>query len=181
MDKAQDPNLLQNIANLLNVIVQNTPSAIPTVLEMLPHIEGWRTAASAAQFGHCDLIANIASLYLQIAIRTADFPDQLSMAALDAFPPSDLGEAPAMCGAIIEMAGRSPAPDVLLAVAMAIARYAVSEDSIRARVPEDVRNDAFDIFRAICQQSPGMARRVREMYSKQRAKLRKIDAVLGSK
>jgi hypothetical protein len=176
-DRVTDPGLMQNIATLLNGLIQIGQSLL--VMELVPKIAAWREIAAAKQFGYADAIANIASLFLQIAVRALEFPEEFIVESLRAFPPTDIRETTAMAGAIIELARRAPGERVLLELVFAIARYVVWENVDKAKVPTDVHEGLLDIFRELCQHNPPLPAKIRKQYQNQRAKIRSINRVLG--
>jgi hypothetical protein len=170
----KEPELMQNIAFLMNVLVRE--GEVERVAPLVTKVAGWLAVATERQFGYANAIANIGSLFLQIAIRAEGFPEEFVVVALQAFPPSDALETPAMAAAIVEIAGRGPGERILLEITLAVARYIVSENG---KVPQELHEGLVGIFRTLCQKNRALVTKIRKTYQNQRAKIRSIDRVLA--
>jgi hypothetical protein len=178
IETAEDSNLLQNLVYLLNVMIQKVPSTITNVISLIPKIESWRITATTIQFGYRDLICNIGSLYLQIAILNEEFPNSLLVFALQSFPPTDLSETVSMCQGILTILNRNPIQEIVLEIIFAISRFLIWEEISRSGISEEIRNEVISIFRRICEENPNFVRQIGEKYANQRGKLRQIDRIL---
>jgi hypothetical protein len=181
MESASEPSFLQNVANLLNLLITLDPSILPNVIGLLPILERWRSTASSEKFGYQEVLSNIASLYLQIAIRSSDFPEELAIAALAEFPPADVSETGNMSKAIVQIAQQSASPDLLTAIALAISRFIVWDVGKvgKANLPEEMVAALVAVFVAIAGQNEYVRAQVRSSVARQSSKLRKIDHLLS--
>jgi hypothetical protein len=177
---ARDPSLQQSLAYLFNCLVQLDAATVAEVLGLLEQFEGWRQHGAENEFGYQDVIANICSLYLQVAIRADGFPDELVVVALEAFPPSDAPETTPMAKAIVAIAQKTRNPDVMAAVCGAIARLVVLDElkANKAAVPGEVKAQLIAVLKVVCAGNPHVVAQIREAFVRQKSKARKIDEVL---
>jgi hypothetical protein len=181
LEGGTEPAFLQNVANMLKVMVRIDETVLPGVVQLLPILEGWRKAGTDAKFGYQDVLANIASLYLQIVIRAPDFPEALLVAALAEFPPEDIAETDPMARAIVQLAGQPTTPAVLRAITLGIARLLVW-DSMKgnsANLNEDLSTALIQIFVAAVKANEHLYSDVRSAIGRQSWKVRKIEALLS--
>lgn len=181
MPNATEPSLVQNIVFLMNLLIQNSTQLLQTVVDSLPTFENYRQLALSKQFGYQEVLANIASLYLQIAIRK-EMPVELVVFAVQQFPPHDVEETSSMVKAMIELVKNSQNPDLLIQVCLAFTRFFVQETAKieQAKVSDELKNIMVQFLKAICSKDQQILMNIRGTYGKQKSKLRKIETILNS-
>ena len=182
MGEANEPSLLQNLSFIMNMLVQNNPELLNNIIELIPVFEKWRRIGMEAKFGYQDVIANIASLYIQISIRAPQFPNELTIFAIEQFPPFDINETATMAQAIVAIVQNKNDPGIYSSSAMAFARYFVLDDSKlkKAKVDPNVEAVMKQLFKSICSQDQSVLMRIKGTFGKQKSKIRRIEACLNS-
>jgi len=177
MERASQPTLLRNVSCLFNVLVQASAGAVPTVVGALPVLERWRAIGTAAGLGHQDVLADIASLYLQLAVRVPDFGVEQTLAALGLFRPFDIAETASIVRTIVELAQWEP--EIAIAMGLVIARYVVLSESkvAKAGVPPEVVQQLL-AFKQLVAQSEALMARITARFGRQPWKRGKIMAAL---
>ena len=182
INEDKGPGFCQNVVFLFNALLQVNPGVLSTVMQALPTIEKWRAIGSSAKYGYQDVLANIGSLYLEIASLTEELPKEALVAGLEQFPPFDVKETTSMLKCIIKIASTTKVMEVIMAIGMAISRFIVMGESKQAKasVPEEVVQQAFAMFRQLVAQTPNLGAELQAKFARQRSKQRKIMAVLNA-
>lgn len=178
---ASEPSLQQNIVYFLNLLVQKHENMVDSVLSFIPPINQWYMNAKQEKFGYQDLLANIGSLYLTLAVRR-QLEDMYINAALEEYPPYDTSEAMTMSQNIILLAKANKLNGPLAEqAALAIARFIVWDDDKveKADIDEQTKNALIILLKAIVGKNPAILQTLERLYSKMRQKFRKISAILS--
>ncbi|EAY07113.1 hypothetical protein TVAG_342770 [Trichomonas vaginalis G3] len=177
----QDPGVQQNLVFFLNTILRANHSVIEQILQFLPVIDEWYNIGKNQIYGYQDTLANIASLYLEIAAAMPDFPDQQLIQAIDEFPPSDVLETPMMAKCLLTIVPRLNNADILGHVALALARFVVWDDKNieKSKIDQSLKDQLYGLFKQIVQQNESLMGVLQNDYAKQRAKMRRLQAVLN--
>jgi len=180
METTTEPSNQQNIVYFLNVLIQCYPDMIDNVISLLPIIEKWFREGKENVFGYQETLSNIASLFLEMSKRYPDFPIDYVNSALMYFPPADNLETMPMISSILEISRRSLPNNVKKAIALAIGRFIVWDDTSleKARVTEPAKESLIDIFREFVSHDKSILKTLSQQFSKQRAKYRKLEAVI---
>lgn len=184
MENASEPSLLQNLVYLMNVLVQDERASnlLQNIIELTPTFEKWRQISENTKFGYQEVLANIASLYIQIAIRYNEFPDKLIIFSIQQFPPIDLNETSSMVEAIMKLVKTKQNSDIYLESAMAFVRFFLQEESKvdKAKVRDELKKEMVQYLKQICSQEEQILHKIKASYGKQKSKIRKIEALLNS-
>ena len=134
------------------------------------------------KFGYQEVLANIASLYLQIALRCPDFSDKLVIFAIQQFPPFDINETSSMAEAIIQLVKNKQDADIYLESAMAFTNFFLQDESRveKAKVRPELKEEMIQFLKEICAQEEQIIVKIKASYGRQRSKIRKIEALLNS-
>lgn len=184
MENATEPTLLQNLIFLMNTLVQDEKASelLPSIIQLIPTFEKWRQIAENSKFGFQDVNANIASLYLQIALRYPDFPDKLIIYSIELFPPFDALETSSMASAIINLLNTKQNPEILEQAALAISRFFVQEESKieKAKISNELKVMMIGFLKTICSQQEQIFNKIKASYGKQKSKIKKLQNLLNS-
>ncbi|OHT04011.1 hypothetical protein TRFO_28548 [Tritrichomonas foetus] len=182
MGNATEPSLLQNLSYMMNMLVQNDPNLLGSIVQLLPTFEKWRQISSDEKFGYQDVLANLASLYIQIAVRAPEFPIPMIVFSLEQFPPFDINETSSMAAAMMNVVQNKQDPTILTAATLAIARFFVMDESKiqKAKIAQDVKGMMAQFLKAICSQNQQILMQIKVNFGRQKSKLRKIEAILNS-
>lgn len=181
-ENCYDPGVQQNLVFFLITIIRANHENAQQVIQFLETIDIWYRKGKNDVYGYQDTLANIAALYLEIANIHSDFPQELVLQAVDEFPPSDALEAVPMSKCILNITQKySQNPDVILHVALALARFVVWDDKSfeKSKMDDALRNQLHSLFKTIVMQNQNLMGALQSNYGKQRAKFRKLCAVLN--
>ena len=150
-------------------------------MQILPSIDQWYQNAKGERFGYQDLLANIGSLYLSISTVAESFEAEKIEQAIGEFPPYDVSECQTMVSNIIKLSEKGVLVGQLAeATALAVARFIVWDDENveKAAVPQEQVNVLIAFLRQAAAANRDILATLERLYSKMRAKYRKIAAVL---
>lgn len=181
IEKASEPSLQQNIVYFLNLLVQRHENLIEIIKGYLGQINDWYNNAKAEKVGYQDLLANIASLYLSLAVKV-DLDNSYCSAALEQFPPYDYSEAKTMSMNIITLYNNGKlVGDLANETAYAIARLITWDDEkvAKADLDQEIIEELIAIFRNIVSQNQQILNELERLYKKMKPKMRKLNSVLN--
>ncbi|KAH0792496.1 STE family protein kinase [Histomonas meleagridis] len=88
-------DLQQNIAYFMSLILKKYPQELELAKQILPFMIQWFENGKSKETGTQELLANIASFFLEFACLDNSFDENLLIEAIKKFPPFDLGESEA--------------------------------------------------------------------------------------
>ena len=182
VQNANDPVTQQNLVFFLTSLIRANPSSCSQILEFLPTIEEWYAIGKENKFGYADTLANIASLYLEIAVIFPDIPDELIEKALAEYPPSDEEEALPMSTKILQLSSRiSSTPELLGSLAMALARFFVMDDSTMEKynIDPSTKGNLSQLLKNIVKSHQEVLSQLEAVYGNQRAKYKKLNELFA--
>lgn len=176
ISEIENPMTIQNAVYLFNVVAQKSIQSVPKIMEFIPRFQEWGMKAKSEEFGFQDVLGNIASLYLSIERAVPlQMPQELVIAALQEFPPSDIEETVNMCDAILKCFsdfGNEQRIMELPALAEAIVRLICWNEELlkTAKIPEEIMNALIHLLIVLRQQFPD---------AKTKQKLAKINKIFS--
>lgn len=175
---ATEPGLIQNLAFMLNLLVQIEGNLVSDVIKMLPLIEEWRKLACKTKFGFQLTISNISSLYLTLASRT-QIDEDLIIFAIKEFPPYDELETNNMAQNILIIVNKYNSQRINETLALSLSRLVISDEKKleKYKITSDNFNALVQLFKKLVS-NESLLSLVYSSIGKQRSKLRKLQAIL---
>lgn len=186
MPTANDPGLQENIIYLFNVCIIKQSQLIPSIMNIIQLFVNWWNNANSNQSGYSDVIDNLSSLFLALAITCDNFPSDLLGQVFDVFPRSD-NDSPTiaqMCRNIISFVstkGETIDNELQRKIALAIARLFML-DKLRLsemQIDNELQKQLQDILVSILRVMPQVRQEISQIVKKSRAKARRLQSILA--
>ncbi|OHT16438.1 hypothetical protein TRFO_02697 [Tritrichomonas foetus] len=179
---ASDPDTKQNLAFLLNIIVQKDPASIQNVAQFVPALQEWYVQGKQSPNGHQIMLSNIASTFLVFFANGLPVDPVLLNEAISEFPPFDPLETPSMItnmAKIFSTAGQLDIDTIQNAATALSQLFILNEIDLRKRkITQEVLSVAHQMFVTFSRSNPQVIQNVLQKYQNSKRKLDKINAVL---
>lgn len=177
------PSTRQNIVYIMNITLRRDANMLTSVQAFRPKLEEWWNESLANSEGVAMLVANIASLFVEMMARdSASVPYPIVLQAVDCYPPVDRTETASMSRNILTIMSRPNVPgDLAAKVAAGIAKLlTVSRKQWRkSKLDDDVLSRLSVLLKAICSGLPGVWEGLVSQFSGSSGKLSKLQAIIA--
>lgn len=179
---ANDPGLQENIIYLFNACIIKHSELIEPIMAVMPAFVSWWQIGKEKESGYTEVINNLSSLFLGLAIFVPTFPENILFEVFDAFPSVESSTNSNMCRNIISFVqNRSEMSQELhrkLGLACArllmIDKLKLTDMEIDDELLMEIRN----ILIVILQKMPALQKEIMDLCGKSKVKIRRIQNLL---
>jgi hypothetical protein len=179
---ATDPALQENIIYLLNVLVMRDTVFVAPVLGLLEGLANWWTMALVHRSGYQDVIENLSSLFLAVAISTPQFPPDLIVQVFDQFPTENSEQTGPMCENLLLFVGRRTelGEPLVRSIGLSLARIFGQDRHhfVHMRIDDGLLERLRKLCLSLVERLPSLAPEIVHAAGKSRAKVARIAAIL---
>lgn len=179
---ANDPATQENIVYLLNVLIMKQPSFVGPVFGLMEGLTAWWMKALETKSGYQDVINNLASLFVVLAIWVPEFPEDRLCELLAEFPQTESETTGEMCQNLLLLLECRPTlgPEVMHQLALTIARiFMCDRNHMRIMNLDDNRLGALQgVLLTIVRANPGIVPELQGMCARSTARAKRLAAIL---
>ena len=179
---AEEPDIMQNICYLLNVLAKKNQALVSSIMEYLPAINEWYSQSIEQENGYQNLISNIGSLYMTLANFVPDFPEELTVVAFEQYPPYDTTETSSMTDMILKFfqSHTEFSGPLLSAAVLAISRLLVLTDIElqECKITQQQYDAVKQLFKTIVSSNQAVSELIQTEFAQYSTKLAKLSQIL---
>ncbi|OHS97664.1 hypothetical protein TRFO_36116 [Tritrichomonas foetus] len=184
MPSATDPGFQENIIYLFNICVIKQRHLIPSIMGVMNLFLGWWQNANANESGYSEVLDNLSSLFLGLAIAVPEFPEDVLCQVFDKFPRADNMNNANMCMNILSFLDerKNIGSELQHKVALSIARLfmldkmRLDDMGINNELLQQMQAILLTILRAM----PPVLHEIKQMCSRSKARAKRLSAVISN-
>ena len=181
VENATDPGMQENIIHLFNICVINQPDLIQSIMSLMKYFIKWWEVSNEIQSGYQEVIDNLCSLFLALAISVSAFPQDLLCQVFRHLPQNDNENLQPMYYNIILFAQK---PNITVElqkeIALSLCRlFMFDKKKIQAFIESDLLNDLQNLLLQILKNNKQFIPEIQKLCKKSKAKAIRINNVLS--
>ena len=176
--KATHPGLQENIIYLFNICVIKQQQLLPSIMSVLNIFTEWWENAINNESGYSDVIDNLCSLFLGLAIAVPEFPEDALCRVFDKFPRADNMNNSLLCRNVITLLdSRQNIGDKLkYKITISIAKLLMFDKLLLndMQIDNELLQQMQNIMIAFLRQIPNALPEIQQMCSRSKSKSRRL-------
>ena len=180
----QDPGTQENIIYLLNVLIMKQTAFVESVFKMMSIFSTWWATGLATRSGYQDLVDNLASLFIILAIYVPGFPEDLLCQVLAEMPQTESETTGPMCRNLIQLLDirKDLSPQFQHQLALAIARiFMCDKNHLDAmNMTDDLLSSLQSILLSVIRANPAIVQELEAICRKSKSRAKRLSAILSS-
>jgi uncharacterized protein YaaQ len=179
---ATDPPLQANIIYLLNVLVMRDRVFIAPIIGLLETLANWWSMGLSHRSGYQDVIENLSSLFLAMAIYSPDFPANLLVQVFDQFPSEESDQTGAMCENLLLFMRARPVPEepLVRSIGLSLGRIFGNDRQhlMQMRIDDDLLGRLRQLCLMLLDELPTLATEIAHAAGKSKTRSSRVAAIL---
>ena len=179
---AEDPAAQENIIYLLNVLIMKQTALVQPIFEMMPIFSRWWATGIETRSGYQDLLDNLASLFIILAIYVPTFPEEILCQVLSEIPQSESETTGPMCRNLCQLlevrANFSAAFQRQLALAVARIFMCDKNHLEMMNMDAEILTNLQNILVSIVRASPAILQELEGICRKSKSRAKRLAGIL---